>query len=252
MLFYRKNTIDNQVGKVKLFEAKPSNIPFPYQVSVNSRAKRLNLKLSANKGVQLVVPKRVSQKAAMAFLQQHVEWIQGNAHIWEQAYVEIERPELIVLPVLGQWRVEYETNVISKRATLLHRPDNSLIYCGKDDPEIIFKKLHQWIHKQAAPYLHERMQHLSQRCELPFNKLTFRTQNTRWGSCSHEKNISLNYKLIFMDEDLIDYVLIHELAHTVHLDHGKRFWGLVSEHFPNYRLAIKQLKYADSIIPNWF
>lgn len=252
MLFYQACTLDNQAGKVKLFESKLSNITFPYHISVNSRAKRLNLKLSPSKGVQLVVPKRVSKKEAMAFLEQHIAWVEENAHIWQPAHAEIERPEQLSLPVLGQWRIEYETNVINKRAKLLPRPEDSLVYCGKDDSEVIFSKLQHWIHKQAAPYLHERIQDLSEQCQLPFNKLSFRSQHTRWGSCSHEKNISLNYKLIFMDEDLIDYVLIHELAHTVYLDHSKRFWTLVAQHFPNYRLAIKQLKHADNVIPKWF
>ena len=245
------STIKKLASKVKLF-TKPT-FSFPYQISNSRRAKRLNLKVSANKGVQVTKPASVSQQAALAFLQHHVPWIEKNAHIWQLAHRQIELPDNIHLPVLNQtWNVSYETNVITRRARIIETDEPQLIYCGPEDVDITCRKLQQWVERKAKQYFTERLTFLSELMALEFNKLSFRKQSTRWGSCSHEKNISINYKLIFFSCEIIDYILIHELAHTQHLNHGKRFWNLVAKFVPDYKTYIKALRGADAIIPQWF
>ena len=226
---------------------------FPYQISNSKRAKRLNLKVSANKGVQVTKPPHISQQKALAFLQQHISWVEKNAHIWQLAHHQLELPDNIHLPVLNQtWQISYETNVLSKRARMIEPTETQLIYCGPEDIDKTCRKLQQWVEKKAHVYFIERLNFLSEHTALDFNKLSFRKQNTRWGSCSHEKNISINVKLIFFSRDIIDYILVHELAHTQHLNHGKHFWNLVAKHIPDYKEHINTLRGADAFIPKWF
>ncbi len=78
-----------------------------------------------------------------------------------------------------------------------------------------------------------------------------RSQRTRWASCSAQKNVNLNLKLLFLPEDLVRYVLVHELCHTVHFDHSPEFWGLLSSLIPHCREMQRELRDAWKYVPAW-
>ena len=96
--------------------------------------------------------------------------------------------------------------------------------------------------EKAKEYLATRLSFWSAKLNLPFNKLTLRTQKTRWGSCSSKGNISLNYKIFLLPENVSDYVIIHELCHTKIMNHSKKFWDLVVGFYPDYNEAKKYLR----------
>ena len=91
-------------------------------------------------------------------------------------------------------------------------------------------------------YLITRINFWSAELNLPFNKLTLRTQKTRWGSCTSKRNISLNYKLFLIPPLVSDYVIIHELCHTKVMNHSQKFWDLVEKCCSHYKDARKYLK----------
>lgn len=227
---------------------------FPYQLYHSKRARRLNVRISPEKGVQVVIPPRHTEQQALIFLKQHEEWVHKHAPVWQLQQLEVIAPTEINLPVLAMnWKVVYETLVASKRASLLERPDNSLVYLGADLHETKITKLQNWVKIKAESYLTQRLVQLSRECELPFNSVIFRAQRSVWGTCNRAKNISLNYKLIFLAPEVIDYVLIHELCHTKYLGHGPRFWGLVEKFVPAQRVHRLQLRKAmHEQVPRWF
>lgn len=94
----------------------------------------------------------------------------------------------------------------------------------------------------AKGYLSDRLRLISNQIGLPFNNVIVKKYKSRWGSCDKNKNISLNYKLIMLDENLIDYVLIHELCHTVYFNHKKQFHLLLKRHIKNESETRKRLK----------
>jgi len=79
--------------------------------------------------------------------------------------------------------------------------------------------------KEAKTVLTERLNLLAQKYKFSYNRLFIRNQKTRWGSCSAKNNISLNMNLIRLPQTLQDYVIIHELVHTKHKNHSKKFWA---------------------------
>ena len=81
--------------------------------------------------------------------------------------------------------------------------------------------------------------------------MALRKQKTRWGSCSSLGTISLNVKLLFVEPDLVRYILIHELCHVRHMNHSKRFWKLVSAYYAPYKEAHRRLKDAWRKMPRW-
>ncbi len=74
------------------------------------------------------------------------------------------------------------------------------------------------------------------------NNISYRYTKTRWGSCSFDNNISINYKLLQFDKKCIEYVVLHELCHIEHKNHSKKFWDLVSFYMNDYKYVEKQLK----------
>ena len=77
---------------------------------------------------------------------------------------------------------------------------------------------------------------------------TLRDMKTRWGSCSSKGNVNFNYLLYYLPEELLDYVVVHELAHRREMNHSNRFWEIVEKELPDYRQRRKALKgYEDKI-----
>ena len=96
--------------------------------------------------------------------------------------------------------------------------------------------------KKAREYLPYRLEYLAKRYGYKYNKCRLSHANTRWGSCSSNKTISLNIGLMKVPEVLRDYVILHELAHLNHMDHSRAFWAEVGEHDPKYKMHEKKLK----------
>ena len=94
---------------------------------------------------------------------------------------------------------------------------------------------------KAKRSLIERLNVLSTQIKFPFNKVSIRSQKTRWGSCSGRNNINLNINLVQLPEELRDYVILHELTHTKVKNHSKDFWNTLSQILPQAKLLDKKL-----------
>ncbi|MBR2579493.1 MAG: M48 family metallopeptidase [Clostridia bacterium] len=95
---------------------------------------------------------------------------------------------------------------------------------------------------QAKEYLPYRLEYYSKKYGYVYDKCRLTHANTRWGSCSSNRTISLNIGLMNVPEKLRDYVIIHELAHLNHMDHSEAFWAEVGEHDKNYKEHRRKLK----------
>ena len=91
-------------------------------------------------------------------------------------------------------------------------------------------------------FLHERMEHFSSLMELSYTKLKFRKMKRQWGNCNSKREITLNSELLKVEKELIDYVVVHELAHLRFMNHSKAFHQLVEEFLPNSKEYRKELK----------
>lgn len=96
--------------------------------------------------------------------------------------------------------------------------------------------------KKARDYLPYRLEYYAKLYGYKYEKCRLSHANTRWGSCSSNKTISLNIGLMKLPEPLRDYVILHELAHLNHMDHSKAFWAEVALHDKNYKAHDKKIK----------
>lgn len=134
-------------------------------------------------------------------------------------------PEEIFLPALEErWQVSYlpgDSGSVAARCDGRGR----LIVSGRIGHRAdTVRALKRWLSRKARATLVPWLQELSHEAGLKFRRVSIRGQRSRWGSCSVEGDISLNYKLLFLPPDLVRYVLLHELCHTTHPDHSRDFW----------------------------
>lgn len=94
---------------------------------------------------------------------------------------------------------------------------------------------------RAKKRIVERVKFWNEQYNFLYNKITIKDSGSRWGSCSKEKNLNFNYRLLFLSEELLDYVVVHELCHLKELNHSRAFWGLVGKALPDYRARRREL-----------
>ena len=117
---------------------------------------------------------------------------------------------------------------------VISKPENF-----KKKKEDIFE---EWLLEQAEKYIPARVNFLAKKNNFEFNKIKIKNQKTRWGSCSSKKNLSFNYKLMRFNKKVIDYVIIHELCHLKEMNHSIKFWKLVEDVMPDYKIQRKLIR----------
>ena len=97
--------------------------------------------------------------------------------------------------------------------------------------------------KEAAKRIFPaRAEYFARRMGVTYGRITIREQKTRWGSCSRAGNLNFNWKLVLMPPEILDYVVVHELAHQKELNHSPAFWAVVEKDLPDYRRRREELK----------
>ena len=225
----------------------------PYFFRRSARAKRISLRLLPRKGIEIVLPKRASEHAGLRFLHEKQHWVEQH---WEMTQVNeelpIELPTQLHLRALNQQLpIRYEKLVGAERL-LLQQNYSELCFVGcQATLENSLSLLINWLKEKADRHLSKQLDQVSAQCNLSFSKLSWRWQKTVWGSCNNKQIINLNCKLIFLPPELVRYVMIHELSHTIWLDHSPQFWALVAKYEPEYHRLRRELKHADQYIPRW-
>lgn len=96
--------------------------------------------------------------------------------------------------------------------------------------------------ERAMEVFPERIAYYAEIMGVTYGRVTLREQKTRWGSCSSNGNLNFNWKLVLMPREILDYVVVHELAHRIEMNHSERFWKIVEDVLPDYREHRKWLK----------
>lgn len=224
---------------------------YPYTLVKSKRARYLRLKLAPSGELSLVVPNGVSLAMAQAFLSSQTPWVESKLQtLPPQALKPWAKPKLLDLVYLDEhWTIKYFPQA-SDSITLRVAVAEQLECYGKvDDVELLKKTLGHWLKAKAEKALSVRLKWQAEQHGFHYQRLSIRGQKTRWGSCSAKKNINLNYKLLFLDQALVDYVLIHELCHTIEMNHSLRFWALVADCDVNYKAHDRRLNQVGRSLP---
>jgi predicted metal-dependent hydrolase len=112
-------------------------------------------------------------------------------------------------------------------------------------PDICYpsvEKLRKAVSEKLREDISFRLDHYSKKMGVDYGRISIRNQKTRWGSCSGKGNLNFNIRAMALPETTRDYLVIHELVHRIEMNHSAAFWKKVSEYYPGYHDAEKELK----------
>lgn len=205
---------------------------------IRSKRKTLSLKVDDNWELIVKSPFHINIETINAFVLKHKSWIDDRKKQlveWKKLYIEGE---------LFYYMWEDYKLIFSQNEKKL-RFDGNNFYLWLNQKANAKKLFLDFYKKHAKMYLIHRVEFISNKYWLIYNNLRISTAKTRWWSCSSAKNLSFSFKLIMAPSEVIDYVIVHELAHLKEMNHSKNFWDLVD-------IMMKWL-YYDSYknIKNW-
>lgn len=206
-----------------------------------SSRRSIGLRIDAS-GLTLAVPLQARDADILAALQARAAWIFRHLHEWQQrpAPAGTILHSGASLLYLGQ---PHELTVHAGRATVEHLPGELHVHLpNPDDQPRIARLLQDWYRRQAIPHFSSRIHVYATRLNVAPPMLALTSARTRWGSCNHKGDIRLHWRLMQAAPALIDYVIAHELAHIIELNHSPRFWAEVERVFPAWREARARLK----------
>lgn len=169
---------------------------------IRSKRRSMAIQIRTDGSVVARVPMHASDRAIKRFVSAHARWIADNR---------------------GQ--------MFERRKKLA---DNPYDIPAWDSLSATDKKI-------AKQKIMEHVDYYARRMEIDYGSISMRNQKSRWGSCSSKGNLNFNYRLAYLPEELLDYVVVHELAHRRHMDHSAAFWEEVETYYPAYKKCRQML-----------
>ena len=208
-------------------------------------ARRLSMTID-ERGLRIGAPGRITLAEIDEFVSSHGDWVLKKldelAHASGPRHLTIKDglrlplldgdAEVRVLPGANRVRWVADTLVLEARP----EADLSLLATRA-------------LQKRALTHFSSRLAHYTCLLNLEAPKLGLSSARTRWGSCSREGGIRVNWRLIHLPADLGDYVVAHEVAHLLEMNHSKRFWSVVGSLYPDWKDARRELKQRATSLP---
>lgn len=219
--------------------------PFDYSVYADSRTRRMKMQWQNDRGLTIVIPQKRSSDMALKFMRDNYKWIETQQRFWKQIQSRSDVPD---------FKIDGHAMYRGKLIPISHWSDGSRNMTATfDEAGITLKNMDSVMEhipyivkdimiRQAKNDLPPRIREFAGKLKVPVNRISIRDQRTRWGSWSNRQNISLNWRLIMLPDQLINYVLLHELTHSFHPNHSDDFWISLENICPGARAKRDALK----------
>ena len=204
----------------------------------NVRRKTLTLEVDTL-GAKVRAPLEMRIGTIRNFVKSKEYWLKHHYENRPQAIEPLELCEDAKLKLLDQ---EYRLTISNQKRgaiTLDNNVINVPLLGTRAYPQVALKtKLTKWFKQQAITCLRDKVFFFSEEMSIPLPtsmNIKVRDYKRRWGSCSHDGDLSFNWRIIMAPEQVVDYVVIHEIAHLREFNHSPRFWNIVSQQCPDWR-----------------
>ena len=192
-----------------------------------SRRRTISLKVTTNGELQVNCPLYFTNKDIERFIFDKQEWIAKTKLKIEQKHQS--KKDFFEYNKILLNGVEYQVTATN---TSIKIGEYTIKKQPKHDVKTALKK---WLQNYAKAFVLKRLREISTATNIKFNEAKITSARTKWGSCKTTKQIRLNFRLVMLPKECLDYVCIHELCHTLQMNHSKKFWMLVNTFCPNYK-----------------
>jgi len=209
--------------------------------SKNRRSKNIKISVKPDKSVLVSFPFYCSSKDVLSFVQNNEEWI------WQQQKKMESRRNKFDINTEIKTKLHRVKFLLGKEYNIETKKDTVQVavtdFNSDKSQEYIEDILIQIYRFEAKKILPPKLAELAEKYNFEYQKITIRNNKRNWGSCSSKNNISLNLQMMKLPDNLIDYILLHELVHTEIKNHGEKFWGKLNSITNNKaRELAKQVK----------
>ena len=211
----------------------------------NSRAKRLTISIRPNADVRVTLPSLLPLFVAKQFVINKKSWIteklneisqRNEGAIIRKEYTTRNHRVSLIPANTARIKTSESDNHIQ-----ISYPQN-LSVTEKSIQEAAINAIDETYRKEALQYLPARVKELASKHSFQYNDLRIKRIKSRWGSCSAKNNINLSIYLMKLPDDLIDYIILHELTHTIHKNHGVNFWSHLNQLTGNAKTIAKRVR----------
>ncbi|MBV8889195.1 MAG: M48 family metallopeptidase [Alphaproteobacteria bacterium] len=199
----------------------------PLAIRISPRARRMMLRVdAARRAVELVLPQGVAPELGLRFLAAKRGWIEARLATLPAPVAFVEGA---IVPVLGvPHRIRREHDRSAPPVTIAEAEIRV-----RGEPEHLARRVRDHLAALARQELGVRARRLALLVGKPVARVSVRDTRSRWGSCSAKGSLSFSWRLILAPEPVLEYVVAHEVAHLVEMNHGPRFWRLVQSLVPD-------------------
>jgi predicted metal-dependent hydrolase len=213
-----------------------------YTIKQSYRIRAIRLEIRQETGLTVIVPRKYKPEQVEDILVQKSRWILRHLHGGKPLQMPLFKPAPghgDSLPYLGK-TIKIAVTAEAGKHPAARLIDGRLLIplnSGANTTPILEK----WFREQAKLVFRQKADTFKVIMGLSYNALLIRGQRTRWGSCSPTGNITLNWKLLMAPQEIVDYVIIHELAHRKYMNHSRKFWQFVERFCPRWKECRKWL-----------
>lgn len=194
-------------------------------------------------GLTVSMPARASERWLNSVLQEKAGWIVKTLGSWQSPRVDrIRWDDGAAIPFLGENLTLRVVPSLFGSAPMLQRRQLFVHVADASHQEVVEQAVTQWMRQEAEVLFRERVAHFSPAIGAAPARLKLSSARTQWGSCTASGTVHLNWQLIKLPARLVDYVVVHELAHLLELNHSPAFWAVVKTACPDFKKRRAELR----------
>lgn len=208
------------------------DIPFAVNVKRNSAARRIRLNIHPSRRIQLILPKRAKLQSGINFLREKMDWI---TEVLASCPKPVRFKPGITVPLQGRDHLICHSREVSPRPVIRA----GQLYVG-GSWDLVHHSVITYMKQRARTTLCKYVDEYAEAIGKHVERITIRDMQSRWGSCSNKKRITLNWRLIMAPTYVARYVAAHEVAHMLEMNHSPKFWRVVDEIYGGDCTAAKE------------
>ena len=227
-----------------------------YQI-VKSKRKTISIRVG-KEGVSVHVPQRLSNIKIAKLMETKADWIIKKLEEMQKVKDTTPKVDYCDGTILAYRGKEITLKLVmadekmrQKNLAKAYREEDCLVLeTGNQSPEAIKQLLEQWYRMEAKKRIEECVHDYTNRYDFgkQVNRIVIKDQKSRWGSCSTKCNLNFNFRLIMAPDEILEYVVVHELCHLIHMNHSAEFWRAVERIRPNYEAEREWLRKNEALL----